>query len=152
MDAGIIGGASKKDRLMENKSRILVAVQRDGRMKAQVVPDLSAETHRKFIEKNIEKGAILFTDNSRIYKKSAKEYDRETVTHKKGEYVRGDVHINTVETFFSHLKRSLRGTHKTISAEKLQSYLDGFVFHRNNAYSDRHRFSALLGALLQPVK
>ena len=152
VDAGVFGGARTKDKLMDGKTRIIVAIQRDGRMKAQVVPDLSAETHRKFIEKHIEKGAILMTDNSRIYKNSAKEYDRETVTHKKKEWVRGDVHINTVESFFSHLKRSLRGTHKTISSELFQQYLDGFVFHRNNAHSDKFRFSALLGALLQPVK
>lgn len=128
-----------------------MAIERNGKTRAEVVPDLSSKTHQRFIEENIERGSILLTDNANHYKNSAKDYDREFVVHKKGEYVRGEVHINTVETFFSHLKRSLRGTHKAISPEKLQSYLDGFVFHRNNSYSDKHRFSALLGALLQPV-
>jgi transposase len=58
------------------------------------------------------------------------------------------VHINTVETFFAHLKRSIKGTFKSVSKKHLQSYLDAFVFHYCNRHSDKARFEALFGALL----
>lgn len=64
------------------------------------------------------------------------------------EYVRGDIHVNNVESFWSHIKRSIKGTHKSVSKKYLQSYLDGFVWHRNNRYNDKARFVALLGILV----
>lgn len=78
----------------------------------------------------------------------AKPYKRENVNHSKGEYVRGKAHINTVEAFWAHVKRSIGGTHKSVSPKHLQTYLDGFVWHRNNCGTDRARFSALLSMLL----
>ncbi len=69
-----------------------------------------------------------------------------------GEYVRGDIHVNHVETFWSHVKRSLKGTHKAVSQKHLQEYINGFVWHYNNRSSDSERFASLLGALIQPVR
>ena len=106
----------------------------------------------KFLEENVEKKATsLMTDSEggTFYRKIAKEYDRHSVDHHKGEYVRDDIHINTIETFFSHLKRSMKGTFKAISKQHLQSYLDAFVFHYNNRHNDRARFGVLLGTLLR---
>ncbi len=91
----------------------------------------------------------MFTDKSNSYGRTGKEYDRFSVNHSRGEYVRGDVYVNNVESFWSHFKRSLTGTHKTISKKYLQTYLDGFVFHYNNRHSDRLRFETLLGALVR---
>ena len=105
-----------------------------------------------FLDRNVAiKGTSLITDASATYKTISKTYDVYSVNHSKGEYVRDDIHINTVETFFAHLKRSIKGTFKSVSKQHLQSYLDAFVFHYNNRHSDRERFGALLGALLQPV-
>lgn len=148
MDAGYIGGIGKKNKIrMENKVPVIVAIQRNGEIRAEVVKNVSAETHQRFLEKHVASGSTILTDGASW--KSGSLYDRYRVQHNKGEFVRGDVHINRVETFFSHLKRSLRGTHKSVSPEHLQSYLDGFVFHYNMRYSDRHRFDALVGAVLQ---
>lgn len=63
--------------------------------------------------------------------------------------LRGDVHVNSVERFWSHVKNSIKGTHKVISKQYLQSYLDGFVFHYNNRHNDRDRFSSLIYTLLR---
>ena len=54
-----------------------------------------------------------------------------------------------VDWFWSQVKGSLRGTHKSVSPKYLQSYLDGFVFQYNNAGNDRARFFALLDTVLQ---
>jgi transposase len=156
IDSGYIGGRKyagknneKMSNAMSNKSIVVVAVERGGNMKAQIIDGNTAEIMTSFIANNIEKKATsIITDSSPVYVRSAKEYDWHGVNHRKHEWVRGDIHINTIETFFAHLKRSVRGTFKSLSRQHLQSYLDAFVFHYNNRYSDKERFASLLGALL----
>ncbi len=156
MDSAFFGGRYKSGRnngkqkeALAAKSIVMGAVERKGSMRALVVPDSTAETHRVFLEANVQtEGTRLLTDNSNRFTNAAAGYQREAVTHKYGNYVRGDVHVNRIETFWSHVKRSISGTHKAISREYLQSYLDGFVFHYNNRHSDKQRFSSLLDALL----
>lgn len=134
------------------KSIVMGAISRDGEARIKVVPDASAVTHHAFLEQNIAKTARLMTDDGTIYWNSAKEYNREAVNHNKKEYARGDVHINNIEMFWGHMKRSIKGTHKTISKAYLQSYLDTFAFHYNNRHSDTDRFAVLLGTLLRASK
>lgn len=157
IDIGYFGGrgyAGKNNeqlsRVMARKIVVIVAVERDGRAKAEVVPDSSSKTMTDFIQRNIEtKLTNTLTDSSKVYLRSDKTHDRYSVDHHKGEYVRGDVHINTVETFFAHLKRSIRGTFKSLSKRHFQAYLDAFVFHYNNRHNDKERFFSLLDMLLQ---
>jgi ribosomal protein L22 len=138
---------------MENKTPIIGAVEREGKLIAKVVKNIKAETIAKFLDQNIDPmDTRLMTDNSNRYNNAAWGYDRQTVTHSKKEFVRGDIHVNNIESFWAHFKRSAKGTHKVISRKFLQSYLDGFVFHYNNRRNDRERFSSLLGALLPVVK
>ena len=160
IDTGYFGGkgyAGKNNehlsRVMAKKSVVIVAVERGGRVRAEIVPDSSSNTMTAFIQRNIQsKTTSVLTDESRAYLRSDKTHDRYSVDHHKGEYVREDVHINTVETFFSHLKTSIKGTHKVISRQHLQSYLDAFVFHYNNRHNDRKRFETLLQMLLLSSK
>ncbi|MGH7141825.1 MAG: transposase, partial [Minisyncoccia bacterium] len=102
---------------------------------------------------NVEKdGTRLMTDKTNRLDKVALGYDRHAVDHHKAEYVRGDAYINSVEAFWAHVKRSIKGTHKVVSKKHLQEYLDGFVFHRNNRYNDMERFYALLGMILRGAR
>jgi transposase len=138
---------------MAKKAVVIVAIERGGRVKAEIVSDASSNTMTAFIQRNIQtKATNTITDSSKTYMQSDKTHDRYSVDHSKGEYVREDIHINTVETFFSHLKTSIKGTYKVISRQHLQSYLDGFVFHYNNRYSDKERFSSLIRMLLPSSK
>lgn len=151
MDTGYIGGVAPVSKRMKNKSTVFAAIERGGNMKAAVLPDGSAEAHKAFLDLNVDpEGTRLMTDHAKHYRIVAKGYNREYVNHSK-EYVRGDVHINSVENFWSHVKRSIRGVHKHVSPSHLDSYLNGFVWHRNMRGSDRERFAALLGAVLRPV-
>jgi len=160
IDTGYFGGKGdagvnneELSRVMAKKAVVIVAVERGGRVKAEVTPNNTSETMTSFIKRNIEtKLTNTLTDSSRVYLKSDRTHDRYSVDHHKGEYVRDDIHINTVETFFAHLKRSIKGTFKSLSRKHLQSYLDAFVFHYNNRHSDKERFSLLLGMMLQPAK
>ncbi|MDD5109899.1 MAG: IS1595 family transposase [Patescibacteria group bacterium] len=145
-------GRNNKDlgRVMDDKAVILGAVERDGEIRAEVVKDAKARTIGQFLHNNVERiKTRLLTDESNRYDLVARMYHRQSVNHSLHEYARGDVHTNTIEGFWSHVKRSISGTHKAVSKRYLQSYLDGFVWHYNNRHSDRDRFSALLFALLR---
>lgn len=160
MDAAYFGGRFRSGKYNKNqkqaiaaKSAVIGAVERGGGARVFVVPNLSAQTHGDFLSKAVEQvGTRLMTDETNVLDKVAVGYDRFTVHHKLGEYVNGDSYINSIEGFWSHVKRSIKGTHKVVSKKHLQSYLDGFVFHYNNRHSDKERFAVLLGSVLLGAK
>ena len=132
------------------KTKVLAAIERKKQARAQVVSSGSARNHKNFLWANVStRGTKLMTDKALQLDRVARPYARESVHHKRGEFVRGRVHTQTVDWFWSNTKGSLRGTHKSVSPKYLQSYLDGFVFHYNNAHSDKARFFALLDTVLQ---
>ena len=156
MDSAYFGGrkygGKNNEKLadaVKAKTVVMGAVERGGKIRALVVPDSTANTHGEFLANNVDTAHTrLLTDKTNRLNKVAQAYERHTVDHSKREYARGDVHVNHIETFWSHVKRSIKGTHKVISKDYFQTYLDGFVFHYNNRYSDKARFSCLLDTLL----
>lgn len=159
-DGAYFGGRKKagKDnkylsQAFQAKTVVLGALKRGGNLRASVVPNMKGLVVKDFIEKNVEKfGTRLLTDGSRNFERVEKMYDRHMVDHHRHEYVRGDIHVNSLENFWSHAKRSITGTHKTISKKHAQLYLDGFVFHYNNRHSDRKRFLTLLEIVLHSAR
>jgi transposase-like protein len=127
---------------------VQAAIERNGEARASHVSGTGTQPTASFIFENVDHHSRLFTDKSMSYIPVDKVYGTEWINHSKKEYVRGDVHVNTVESFWSHVKRSLKGTHNTVSKKHLQSYLNAFVFHYNNAYNDRKRFGKLLEFVL----
>ena len=158
MDSAFFGGRFKsgKDNARQKeaiaaKTVVMGAVQRGGKARLLIVPDNKAKTHGDFLNEMIDpEGTRLLTDKTNRLDKVAVGFNRHSVDHGRGEYVRGDVHANTIEGFWSHIKRSITGTHKVVSRKYLQEYLNAFVFHRNNRYSDKERFWLLLGILITP--
>jgi len=157
MDLAYFGGkgiaGKNNERLSEvfkAKTKVLAAIERKREARAQVVSSGSAKNHKNFLWQNVStKDTKLMTDKTLHLDRVARPYERHSVHHKKREFVRGRVHTQTVDWFWSNTKGSLRGTHKSVSPKYLQSYLDGFVFHYNNARSDKERFFALLDTVLQ---
>lgn len=134
--------------VLDKKTAVMAAVERAGAVRASVVPNIRATTVGKFLDKHVSPAAKkLYTDSSSRFTHATYGYDRESVNHSKKEYARGRVHINSVESFFSHVKRSIKGTHKSVSPKYFQHYLDGFSWHWNNRDSDRARFQRLLQIL-----
>lgn len=134
---------------MAAKSPVIAAVERNGEIRAEVTPDTKSATIGKFLHEKVDpKNTRLMTDDSNRYDRVAKGYYRSMVNHGLKVYAYQDVHVNHVESFWAHVKRSMKGTHKVISKQHLQGYLDAFVFHYNNRHSDRDRFEVLLGTLL----
>lgn len=146
IDDTYIGGIrpGKRGRGSEGKSVVVGAVQRGGRVAASVVSNLSADTVRPFIEKHVKQGAALMTDEFTTYRKTRKGYVHRAINHSLGKYVRGKVHTNTIEGFWSQLKRSLSGTYHAVSPKYLQAYVDEFAYR----YSKRHALSSLFFPML----
>lgn len=94
---------------------------------------MTAKNLKQFIRDNVDTSSRIITDEHRSYKGIGKEYDggHETVCHSKKEYVRGNVHTNTIEGFFSSVKRGLNGIYHSVSKEHLHRYMAEFEFRYN---------------------
>jgi transposase-like protein len=120
------------------------------RVRAAVIPNVKRETLQNAILNQIEGGATVYTDGYQGYDNlAAKEYIHETVNHVE-EYVRGQIHTQGIENFWSLLKRTLSGTYVAVEPFHLDRYLDEQMFRYNNRatkdnpLNDADRFSALL--------
>lgn len=115
------------------KPIVAAVVERGGSVKTKIIPRATAENLRPFLFSNADKSARLMTDEYVGYRKLGKEFaSHETVEHGRLEYARGDVTTNTIEGFFSIVKRGLNGIYHAVSKEHLHRYLAEFEFRYNN--------------------
>lgn len=136
VDETYIGGTRRMGVKFENKSAVMGMVERKGKIKALHVPDRTNTTLINQINKNIEKGSKLMTDELHAYKYVSKYgYSRQSVKHGVRQFARGQANTNTIEGFWGQLKRSLSGTYHSVSPKYLQSYVDEFAFRRNASSS-----------------
>jgi hypothetical protein len=105
----------------------LSLVERGGHIRSVF---LDHNTVRSALWLHLDRDSRLYTDGSVVYRRFVREHS--SVDHSKGEYVRGDVHINTLEGFFSVFKRGLVGVYQHMSEAHLHRYLAEFDFRRNN--------------------
>lgn len=115
------------------KTPVMGLVQRDGRVKALTVTDVTKDTLFSTIKNNVHKSSRIITDDFPMYRGLGKEFagGHEVIGHNKKEYVRGDVYTNTAESFFALLKRGVHGTYHHVSKEHLHRYCDEFSFRWN---------------------
>lgn len=108
-------------------------VERDGRVRSHHIPRVNGETLRPILEAHADKKSALMTDTAGGYMQIGREFARhEMVDHGKDEYVRGDAYSNTVEGYFSILKRGLTGVYHSVSEAHLHRYLAEFDFRHSN--------------------
>jgi transposase-like protein len=107
-------------------------IHNDGQVRATVIPDTKAKTLLPLIDQNIEKGSTMVSDDFGAYVHLHKNYTHEVVKHGSGEYVneRG-FHTNSIEGFWSILKRGIIGTFHLVSPQHLQKYCDEFSYRYN---------------------
>lgn len=102
-----------------------------------MIPDVTGATLRAAVEEHVHKSARLMTDENSGYIAVGREYaDHQSVCHSRGEYVRGDVTTNTIESFWAILKRGINGVYHNVSRKHLQRYLDDFEFRYNTRQVD----------------
>lgn len=120
-------------------------VQRDGKLKAVKIQDTTTETLSAEIVNAVKEGASLYTDDYSSYKSLKRIYDHHFVKHSRKQYVKGRVHTNTIEGFWSLLKRGIFGIYHFTSKKHLQMYVDEFVFRYNTRKgTENERFNLLL--------
>jgi transposase-like protein len=114
------------------KTAVVGMLDRDARqVRAMVVPDVRRDTLQANILKNVKYGSKVYTDNAVAYDRLNWRYIHDVVNHA-NEYVRGRVHTNGLENFWSLLKRSLHGTYVAVEPFHLERYVDEQVFRYNN--------------------
>lgn len=129
------------------KTPILGIIERKGKVRAWVVPSVRRKTLLPKVWENVTRGATIHTDASHSYTDLKNDYVHHVINHAY-EYVRGEVHTNSIENFWSVLKRTLGGTYIAPRPKHLDAYLDEQIF-RFNARKDKDgpRFEqALKGA------
>jgi transposase-like protein len=115
-----------------SKRAIVALVERGGSVRSFHVAHASSVNVAQLVRENLDRETKLFTDESRLYTNVGGEFSaHETVKHSAKEYVRGDVHTNTVENVFSVFKRGMRGVYQHCAEKHLHRYLAEFDFRYN---------------------
>ena len=140
-----------------NKVTVVGAIQRGGNICLQVVRGTDRDTLHGFIRENTSGDTeAIYTDEWPAYRGVANEdTEHDTVKHRGGECVKGDVHTNSIENVWSLLKRSIIGSYHQVSAKHLDAYLDELEFRfndRENPYMFRNVMLKLLLAETLPYK
>lgn len=116
-----------------HKHAVLSLVERGGKVRSVHVQDVTAKTLLPIVKENIAKEARVMTDDAATYYNKLDSFkSHETVNHAAKEYVRGDVHTNTVEGYFSIFKRGMKGIYQHCGEQHLHRYLAEYDFRYNN--------------------
>lgn len=141
VDETFVGGKAKNMHLHKRKqiqgrggvgkAIVLGMLERNGNVSTKVITDTKRATLHGEVKKNVHAGAKVYSDAFKAYNGLSKEYVHEKVDHTSGEYVRGDVHTNGIENFWSLLKRSINGTYVSVSPKHLHRYCQEQTFRYN---------------------
>ncbi len=148
-DEAYIGGRRRSSNRFSNKTPLLGAVERGGRVRVLVSDIASTKRVSDFIGSNVSAGSTLHTDESRLYFWTNKAYNHISVQHGKWEFVREDAYTNTMEGFWGNFKPYLDGTHRSVSKEYLQFYVNEAVWKYNHR-RETSLFPSLLEAVAPP--
>lgn len=141
IDETYIGGKHKKKDGYSKKSVVFGAVERDGRVRATHVKSSGARVLLPKIQQDIAPETTIYSDEWGVYRSLKNmNYSHTSINHSKLEWARDEAHTNTIEGFWSQLKRSISGTYHAVSPKYLQLYVDEFAFR----YSHR-------GVVVYPV-
>jgi len=121
----------------DRKTPVVAGIERGGRVKAKVVANVTPETLKSHVRNMVDTDTTLMTDDRRGYIGLEKEYHaHHRINHSRGRYVNGDIHTNTIEGFFSILKRKMIGTHHVVSRKHLHRYVSEVEFLHNTRHLD----------------
>lgn len=139
-------------RSIKTKIPIIGAVERKGSIIAKIIPNTKKSNIQYFTVENIKPSTKIKTDEYTPYKSLVRlGYKHDIVEHSRGEYVKEDTYTNTLEGFWSQLKRSINGTHHSVSPKYLQAYIDEFAYRYNRRNSKSPIFLGLLQKVAQPL-
>lgn len=143
VDETYVGGKNKnrhkhkkvkgtQGRSMKDKIAVAGVLERGGKVRAKKVKDVSGKTLKSMIYDNVKKGATVMTDEWKSYTGLEKRFVHSVVNHGEGNYVNGDAYTNTIEGFWSLLKRGIVGQYHHVTGKYINCYIDEFCFRYNN--------------------
>ena len=146
----------------KGKAPVLSLVERGGSVRSHHVQSVTGKNIAAVLNKQLHDKATLYTDDDKAFRAASikpKHRPDAVVKHTTGEYVRGDVHTNTIESYFSILKRGINGVYHHVSEQHLKRYLAEFDFRYNErqalGINDGERAARVLkgavGKRLEPV-
>ena len=151
IDETYIGGKLRKfhgfgkGHYLKNKTTVFGIVQRNGDVRGTVVPNDQLTTLWPIIRDNVATGSTVSTDTHRTYRRlKVMGFAHGRINHNIDEWKNGIHHTNTIEGFWSHLKRGLSSTHVSVSKKHLQKYVDEFAFRFNNREAPAEMFKRLV--------
>lgn len=150
MDETYMGGKSRshgngtQGRSLKEKTPIFGMIS-GGLVYAQVVPNVQKRTLYPIIKKRVRKGSTIITDELNVYGALGKDYEHKTIPHKQHIYALNGFHTNSIEGFWSHIKRGIKGIYHLASKKHLPKYCKEFVFRYNTRkQTDGERFNDFL--------
>jgi len=160
IDETFIGGKNKnrhwnkkvphsQGRSWKDKVPVLGILERNGNLITQVVPNTQQNTLEEIIKNNIKKGSTIYTDEWYRNSNLSRDFNHQIVNHSAKQYVNEKAHTNSIENFWSHLKRGVYGTYHWISRKHLQSYIDEFTLRYNTRkYEEQDRLSLVFSSVV----
>lgn len=152
-DESYVGGKAKNRAHREPapKKIIFSLVERDGEVRTFHVRDVSGKTLKPIVNQNVGSASALMTDEASVYKRIGKRFaSHGSVNHSANEYARSYFwHTNTIENYFSLLKRGIAGVYHHVSEAHLHRYCGEFDFRYNNRkISDAERMHKSIGGIV----
>lgn len=136
---------TNEGKLYVPKKTVVGIIERDGKVVLKYIPAPTKEFMVEFINQHVPAGANVYTDEHKAYTKLSDKYAHKTITHSLNVYVIGDVHTNTIESFWAILKRGLYGVYHQVSEKHIERYLSEFAARYNTRSSKNdERFETFL--------
>jgi len=147
---GNVGKHKPGARGWSHKEKVFSLVERGGKVRSHHVQLTNVKTLLPILQSAVKQETTLMTDEARQYIKIGKEFkDQGVVVHSRKEYVRGSVHTNTIEGFFSFFKRGMKGVYQHCKSNHLKRYLCEFDFRYNTKeITDSERAEAVLAGVM----
>ena len=147
-------GTGRPMRGDKTKTPVLGMVERKGRVVARTIADVRAETLKGVIHQYVLPKSTVYTDELHSYNTISenRRYNHRRINHSSGVYVMGDVHTNTIEGFWSLIRRGISGSHHAVSQKFLQSYLDEYAFRYNRRDVPAPMFKQILEQVLEKAE
>ncbi|MFH1031155.1 MAG: IS1595 family transposase [Chloroflexota bacterium] len=149
-DETYIGGKrhGTRGRGAEGKTIVAGMVERQGDVSATVVPDVQSNTLLPLIQNKTTPDSTIFTDEMPSYNKLNKMgYDHQVIPHCAKVYAIGDIHTNTIEGFWSLVKRGISGVYHSVGPDYLQSYVNEYSFRYNHRKDETPMFTTFLNRI-----
>lgn len=155
VDETFVGGKNQKkswQKRVENtqgrstKTKTVVfGLLSNGKVSTEIVPNTKGKTLTTVIKNMVKEGSIVVSDGWKGYSQVHKNYEHKSIPHNKGQYVKDNYHTNSIEGFWSLLKRGILGIYHSVSPKHLQKYCDEFAFRYNTKdYDEGNRFNLAL--------